>query len=119
MSRFEVFVGSIPIGHTELELGDPPMGVALGKFLPSPEYANLQPSIVAAGVGSQAHLSLRVCRSNGQELPAEGGVQILDCSAEMGADGLEVHVLGIGYPLYGELFPHHVAAYDAQFTKAG
>jgi hypothetical protein len=32
--------------------------------------------------------------------------------------GLEIDVLGIGYPLYEELFPKHVADYKARFTKA-
>jgi hypothetical protein len=48
------------------------------------------------------------------------GVAIQDCSndAEEGelAD-VEVTVLGIPYPLYGELFPEHVAGYEKQFTR--
>lgn len=119
MPRFEILAGSVLIGHSDLELGDPPMDVALGKFLPSPEYSTVQQSIVAARDGSQKHLSLRVRLTNGQEVQAEGGVQILDCFAEMGPDGLEVHALGIGYPLYAEIFPNHVAAYDAQFPNPG
>jgi hypothetical protein len=94
------------------------MGVAAGKLLPSPAYGAIQPSVVAAREGSQAHLSFVVRLVAGGELPAQGGVQILDYSAELGAEGLEVHVLGIGYPLYEELFPEHVAAYKAQFLKA-
>jgi hypothetical protein len=42
-------------------------------------------------------------------------VQIIDYSAELGAEGIQVHVNGIGYPLYKELFPEHVAAYASQF----
>ena len=91
------------------------MGVAMGKFLPSPAYATIQPAVVALREGSQAHLSLVVRLVGGLALPAQGGVQILDYSAELGADGLEVSVFGIGYPLYERLFPEHVAAYDAQF----
>jgi hypothetical protein len=118
MPRFEVFAGAIPVGYSELELGDAPMGVAAGKFIPSPAYASIHSSVVAAREGSQSHLSLVVRLVNGPELPAQGGVQIFDYSAELGADGLEVHVLGIGYPLYAELFPEHVAVYKAQVTKA-
>jgi len=33
-------------------------------------------------------------------IPAEGGVQILDCSPELGSGAIELHVCGIGYPLY-------------------
>ena len=38
-----------------------------------------------------------------------------DHSAKLGPDGIEVTVLGIGYPLYAELFPQHVNAYEKQF----
>jgi hypothetical protein len=40
----------------------------------------------------------------------------LDCSAEAGVDLAEVELLGISYPMYGELFPGHVNAYDDQFS---
>jgi len=95
------------------------MGVAGGKLLPSPEYSIIQPSVIATRESSQAHLRLVVRLVGGRELPAEGGVHITDYSAELGIDdGLEIDVFGIGYPLYGELFPEHVAAYKAQFSKA-
>jgi hypothetical protein len=93
------------------------MGVAIGKFVPSPDYAAIKASVVASREGSQEHLSLVVRPTDGQALPAQGGVQILDYSAELGAEGIQVHVLGIGYPLYAELFPKQVAAYRDQFRK--
>jgi hypothetical protein len=117
MSLFEVFAGGILVGYSELESGDPPMGVAAGKLSPSPAYRTIQPSVVAAREGSQADLALAVRTADGQELPGQGGVQILDYSAELGAEGIQVHVLGIGYPLYEELFPQHVAAYRSQFSS--
>lgn len=52
-------------------------------------------------------------------LQAQGGVHIADCSAELGDEGLEVSVLGVPYPNYEELFPHHVAAYEQQFERDG
>ena len=84
-----------------------------------PSYAHLQSAVVASREASQSHLSLSVRLVGGNALPAEGGVQLIDYSAELGAEALEVHVLGIGYPLYVELFPAQVAAYEAQFPKAG
>jgi hypothetical protein len=115
MARFEVLASSIIVGHSELEGGDPPMGVATGKFMPLPAYAAIKASVVASRDSSQEHLSLAVRSSDGQLLPAQGGVQIVDYSAELGAEGIEVHVLGIDYPLYAELFPEHVTAYKNQF----
>ena len=43
------------------------------------------------------------------------GVAVLDFSPDLGAEAIELNVLGIPYPLYGEIFPHHVACYDRQF----
>jgi hypothetical protein len=105
MPRFEILAGSVVIGHSELEHVDPSMGVAGGKFLPSPAYARIQASVVAARESSQAHLSLVARLVGGRELPAQGGVWIGDYSAELGAEEIEVEVLGIGHPLYAELFP--------------
>jgi len=95
------------------------MGVAGGRLLPSAEYPTIQPSLIATREGSQAHLGLAVRLVGGRELPAQGGVHITDYSAELGIeDGLEVDVLGIGYPLYRELFPDHIAAYRGRFPEA-
>lgn len=118
MPRFEVFLGSTLVGHSDLELGDAPMGVAFGRFVPNSAYRAFQPTVVAACNGPQDHLLLEVRLAGGDALPAQGGVQLMDASAEFGSEGMEVSVLGIGYPLYEELFPQHVAAYDAQFPKA-
>jgi len=88
---FEVFAGSTLVGYSELEHGDPPMGVAEGKFMPSPAYRAIQPSVVAAREGSQAHLALTVRTADGRELPAQSGFRIADYSAELGAE--EIHAL--------------------------
>ena len=118
MPRFEVLAGKTLVGHTELEMGDPPMGVATGKLLPLPEYRLIQPAVIAKRQGSQAHLALAVRLVGGIELPSAGGVHISDYSDDLGIeDGLEVDVLGIGYPLYEELFPEHVAAYKILFSS--
>lgn len=117
MPRFEVFASATLIGHSELETGDPPMGVASGRFLPLPAYEAMQPLVVAARNGLQTHLVLTVRTMDGQDIPAQGGVQINDYSAELGPEDIEVSVLGIGYPLYEELFPGRHAEYVAGFRK--
>ena len=88
------------------------MGVAAGRFLPYPAYSIIQSSVVKSRDPSQAHLALVIRVKSGAEVPASG-VRITDYSAELGDEGLEIEVLGIPYPLYGELFPEHVAAYRA------
>ena len=113
MHEYSVFAGSTLIGHTRLETGDPPMGVATGRFLPLPSYAHIQPQCISSRDMPQAHLALTIVRPTGELLPAVHGVAILDYSVELGE--IEVHAVGIGYPLYEELFPHQVAAYARQF----
>lgn len=120
MARFEVHSGTLLVGWSELELGDPPMGVAFGRFLPAPGYRTIQPIVAAACGGplpQELQLSIREC--NGTVLEPTGGVHLVDYATEVGDDGLEVSVLGISYPSYESLFPEHVAAYDRQFPNAG
>jgi hypothetical protein len=105
------------VGYSELERGDPPMGVAEGKFLPTPAYEGIKRSAVVARERSQTHLELAVRSIDGRELPAQGGVRIIDYTSELGIGEVQVEVLGIPYPLYEELFPGHVAAYRSQFRK--
>lgn len=109
MTEYKVFAGKTLIGHSALESGDPPMGVASGRFLPLPAYSSIQSQCIASRDLPQAHLALSIARPNGGPVPVDHGVAILDYSVELGE--IEVHAVGIGYPLYGELFPHHVAAY--------
>jgi hypothetical protein len=113
MSEFKVFAGGTLIGHSALESGDPPMGVASGRFLPLPAYSSIQSQCIASRNLPQAHLELSIVRPSGEPLPAADGVAILDYSAELGE--IEVHAVGIGYPLYEQLFPQHAAAYSKRF----
>lgn len=113
MSDYKIFAGKTLIGHSALETGDPPMGVVSGKFLPLLAYSIVQSQCIASRDLPQAHLDLSVVCSSGEALPAKHGVSILDYSAELGE--IEVHAVGIGYPLYEQLFPQQVAAYAKQF----
>lgn len=119
MTRFHIYSGEQVIGWSELELGDPPMGVAFGKFIPAPAYASIQARVVSLTGKDQAGLVLSARLASGEPLEAVGGVCIADYSGEAGEDGLEVSVLGISHPAYEHLFPNHVAAYERQFPAAG
>lgn len=117
MRRFRVLVGEDLVGHAELTGSDPPMGVAAGRFIPTLGYETIRSLTVAARLGSQESPALRVTTDEGQEIPAHGGAQILDFSSELGPEGIEIHVLGIPYPLYEELFPGAHADYVARLKK--
>ena len=120
MSRFGIYSGSTIIGYSELEGGDPPMGCAAGRFLPLPNYSSVKASCRidphSENVSPQEHLALSVRLVGGDVIPAQGGVHIFDYSNQLEGDAIEVHVDGIPYPLYEELFPEHVAAYKRQFS---
>lgn len=114
--RFAIYNGEVLVGWSELELGDAPMGVAVGRFLPTPAYRLIQPQVVAAQGSASQGLQLSARTPGGVPLDCIG-VCITDYSAELGASGLEVSVLGISDPPYAQLFPQHVAAYERQFPS--
>jgi hypothetical protein len=114
--RFEIYSNELLVGWSELELGDAPMGVAFGKFVPAPGYSEIQPSVVAAEGMAREDLYLSARIPNGVSLECVA-VCITDYSANLGESGLEVSVLGISDPPYDQLFPHHVAAYERQFPS--
>ena len=109
--EFEIYFKDVLIGHSSLENGDPPMGVAFGRFFPLPAYESHLDQM------ERAHLSVRV--PGGVTLENEGGVNIEDPRPDLGIEAIEVAIYGIGYPLYGQMFPEHVDAYDKQFRDAG
>jgi hypothetical protein len=115
MSQFAIYAQEVLVGHSLLEHGDPPMGVAFGVFMPNAAYTTIQREC-QTNHADQSSLHLRVQTESGTQIPCVG-VGILDYSAELDAPYVEVNVLGISYPLYGELFPHHVARYDQQFPN--
>jgi hypothetical protein len=115
MARYAVYSKKVLVGHSLLEHGDAPMGVAFGKFIPVKAYSEIQGEC-RANHADQSALELSVQTESGLELTCVG-VGILDYSAENEPPEIEVNVLGISYPLYGELFPDHVARYDQQFSK--
>ena len=123
MPRFEIYSNGILIGHSDLEFGDAPMGVASGRFLPLPLFEKIARFVARdpeqREIPSQDHLKLAVREAEGMEIPSSGGVQITDHSAQLGPQGLLVEILGVGYPLYEELFPQHVAAYRDRWSRHG
>ena len=111
MPQFRILAGDEVIGSTSLEHGDPPMGVAFGRFVPTERYAAFRKQESA---NIEQGLSLQA--PDGTSIPCPGGVRITDMSHELEDEPMEVEALGIPYPLYERLFPEHVAAYDKRFS---
>ena len=101
--KYEVFSSDLMIGWSALEAGDPPMGVVTGVFHPTDEYR--------AGEARE----LRVRPEGGAVLKPVAGVFIEDHSAELGATGIEIMILGIDGETYQQYFPMHVKAYEERF----
>jgi hypothetical protein len=114
---FAIFAGDTLVGHSELELGDPTMGVAFGKFIAAEGYRDIRHEC-QTNHADQTALALRARTPSGDWLPC-AGTAVLDYTDHT-EDGdepyVEATVLGIPYPLYSELFPAHVAAYEKQFS---
>ncbi|MDM8350880.1 hypothetical protein P8H27_18555 [Pseudomonas sp. sp1636] len=116
MRRFKILSGQTLIGWSDLEAGDPPMGVAFGQFIPITSYDKIQASIIASNELDQYHLSLSAKTAENLNLEATGGIHITDLSTEFGGEAIEVSVLGIESSVYEKLFPEHVLAYKNQFS---
>ncbi len=100
--RFEVLSGLSIIGHTELECGDPPMGVAEGIFYPLAAYTNIQTDVVATRESSQDHLNITI-RLIGGETVIPIFIKIEDYSQEL--DEIWIAACGIDHVQYERLFP--------------
>lgn len=108
MSEFKVYSAATFVGTSSLEHGDPPMGVAFGRFIPAQGYAAIQAEC-RANHQDQSRLQLSVRTPSGETIQC-AGVAILEAGGES-----ELNVLGISHPPYAELFPQHLARYESQF----
>lgn len=113
MPTFEVYYANMLVGFSDLENGDPPMGVAFGQFKPTDAYRTIQKQFIE-NHSDQASLELTVRTADNETIQC-AGIGILDYSPEAGEECIELNVLGISYPAYEELFPQHVARYEQQF----
>jgi len=103
---FSIYSGATLVGTSMLEYGDPPMGVAFGRFIPDLGYSAIQ-SECKSNHQDQSNLHLSVKTPSGEIIRC-AGVTILEANGD-----IEVNVLGISHPEYAELFPQHVRQYEA------
>ena len=124
---YNLHLNGILIGTSELEKGDPPMGVVLGelKFTDSNfgydfiKKFCLEKNIELAYdypedkmISTMAISELKVTNENGIEITGIGN-QI----SGMDNAEYEIEIFGIPYPFYEEEFPHHVAKYKTKFNE--
>jgi hypothetical protein len=114
---FYIFHGNVLIGQSELEAGDPPMGVAFGRFEPTDDFATLRGAMKPALDGYGKEQRNTRCIAGLSAKTADGltidcpNVEVFEYGEFDNPLELEVFCTFIGYPLYKQLFPHHVKAY--------
>jgi hypothetical protein len=119
---YVIFRGATIIGHSALESGDPPMGVATGVFEPTARFLQIRDSWrpVVDGAGHRhpdmrAWDGLSVRTPDGIEVECQGGVEVVEAGPADAPWGREVTCFCIPYPMYEQLFPAHVEAYRNAF----
>jgi hypothetical protein len=115
--RFAVKLGTDIIGFSELEGGDPPMGVAHGRFMPTPVYDSVRQYCIERRDKGATIAGLVVETAEGVPIECSGGTQIIDLSPDLGERGIQIFLNGVVNPSYGELFPQHVEAYKKQVQR--
>lgn len=98
---FYIYEQDVCLGTTELESGDPPMGIAYGMVKITEHY---QPAFRLS-----AHLVVKTEQNT--VIPCQQ-VVLEDFSAEAGVICVQVTLLAVPYPLYQQLFPKLVAMYS-------
>jgi hypothetical protein len=120
---FGIFHGDVLIGRSELESGDPPMGVAFGQFEPTDAFAPLRKAMKAARDGTGKELRdtrylVGVCARTAHGIALVcSHVAVCEYGEADSPFAWEVLCLGIEQPLYRQLFSHHVKAYDDRFKE--
>jgi hypothetical protein len=104
--RFWIYSGSKVIGYSNLEKGDPSMGVSFGVFIPSKDYPSVENEVREAFAKNDFKnlaLSAKQIRNG----------KIIDCvfisftppPVELPNEPIEITVGGIPHPEYSVLFP--------------
>jgi hypothetical protein len=117
---FEIISDGTIIGRTKFEYGDPPMGAAFGKLIPTSEFAEF---CASKPVSRPSNWPLRVW-SDLMAMSADGvlldgaivTVKFVEPTSMEEGPEIEVSAEAIPSPLFREVFPHHVAEYEARFS---
>ena len=122
--EYDIFLDDVKIGVTKFEKADAPMGVVFGdinfndsKF----NYDFLRKYCVVNNITFSEDAESEFINTN--NIPtlivkdkALNLIQGISRSISgMDAEGFEINIIGIEYPLYEKLFPHHVSYYNTLF----
>jgi hypothetical protein len=95
---FLVSLNNEVLGTTDLEGGDPPMGVASGRLYTTDAYRSIQRYCVDHRDSWVELPGLSVMTESGVKIECSGGIQIIDFSPEIGEEGIQIHLNGVLSP---------------------
>lgn len=111
---FQILYDEQLIGHSELENGDPPMGCAEGKFLPSAGFERFVSKVPPENdrdIAVKRWIGLSVVTPDGEQVEC---LDVVLFEYDYGSEKeFLIDVIAISYPLYETLFPGRYAAYEA------
>jgi len=130
--KVEVLAKNEVIGHSDMQHGDPPMGVVMGKFVPNENYLKYQNLVREYQLynGTYGHqdmdklqvlqgkvdaLDLQARTPHGEMLQPSGGIHITDLSVELDEEEMEVAILGLSHETYKKYFQSFIDEYENQF----
>lgn len=122
--EYDIFLDDVKIGVTKLEKADAPMGVVFGEIIFNDDkfdYSFLRWYCVTNNIAFSEEVNDKLINTN--NIPALSVkdknlnlIEGLGCSISgMDTEGFEIYIIGIGYPLYETLFPHHINHYNNLF----
>ena len=116
IDRYKIFYDDQFVGESRLEYGDPPMGIALGKFIPSSGFMEIRKTLdVTLAQDHRRWEGFYIQTADGKTLQCESGVVIIEYGDAESPFEIEVTCLGIPAPTYEHLFPHHIETYKNSF----
>ena len=111
---YEIRKKGLILGHSLLESGDAPMGVALGAFWPAEKFSDFKQAEQAMEDGNQRRwLDCSLYNQHRVQVD-EASVVIIEIGESDAPFSLTVTCF-LPYPKYEEMFPHHVEAYRSAF----
>ena len=118
--RFKIFLNDEFIGESNLETGDPPMGVAYGSFFPAATYYLHREKFFYKDAESNSQINvgwaLKILEPDNSVLENVAGVFIEDFTKE-GLDEIRVSILGMDSLDYERYFPGRYSEYEKSFER--
>lgn len=122
-TQYKVLLNGQEIGYSELEYGDPPMGVVFGKLIipnvPN-DYEFVRSYCLSNNIDFHDDTSIGFISTSKipnliVHLPSGEPIPNAEAFVDGGINELNINILQIPYPFYETAFQHHIDEYEARF----